>query len=257
LAQYLQHHGSQTAIDAVAFERAHPPKLRVKVRSTQTPSETTLLRAAHRGLYIGDTWFHAQSGAQDMIFYHGTAFEDGMNAMIEGRFRVDDRNHPIGHYTALTQPESYDRGCVIECSTPSLLLSLKATKRLMQEHPCVVPEGAILRINRSTKEYVHNPNSVRMETFVLPFELLTTHLGLQLPPVPAYESVPHLALRPKAAAHRRPAPRTPPIPPSWWSSASSTDPVAAPSTAAAASEVAAVLNPPPSEDEQTWGSWGA
>ncbi len=148
-AKLLQE-GSTTEVTGVAFLRgARPQQVRVRVRTTQLPSEKTQRVRAAGGMQWAGDWFgkgcighDATLDGGDVLFFHGTTFELGWRAMSEGRFRALADNDPVGHYTALVPLPAYARGCVAECTDRGVVLSKAETAHLRRLIPgLVVPEA--------------------------------------------------------------------------------------------------------------------
>jgi len=215
MRDYLRQAGSTTEVLGASFRRG-ASMVRFTVRTAEQPSDVSCLVVAGSLMYTG---FRGNGSfpenvsliGKDIAFYHGTTVHSGMSILTEGMVRAKDSNNPIGFYTTLEPPSEqslYHQGCIVEVVSVGKLLSVRESSAWCDEFD-EVPEGLIVCVKRSVREYIHNPRSLSIAAVTFDTKALTDLCRIadvRLPVRPASSAAASLAV-PKAEAVARMAAR--------------------------------------------------
>jgi hypothetical protein len=197
LQEYLEAVGSHTRVSGLAFVPDRPTHLAVRVSGVAACHGLSWQVSEERRLTFGGESFDLlplpDSGTMTSggpLFFHGTSFENGVQIMCLGKVfgSADPDMWPHGVYTSLERLPFYDRGCVLECASSSLLASQRLTKALRQADVADVPLGVVVRMKRSAVEYVHNPDCLLLMRVHVPMDPLCALLQVNLQGLPSYSA---------------------------------------------------------------------
>lgn len=190
LSQLLQDQGSRISIKGAAWSAPYEGKLQLELRLEAPPASAESCRIAAAGYAtIGDFVVLSGGGEPPPVLYHGTTLLSMLEVLIAGSFSAGNPKHcPVGVYgvTAAANCATYRAGGMFSYRPMCFVAAKKAGDELRQGPPREVPEGVIVRLDRSQKEWILHPASLQLLTATADYQALAATLnqltlGIQMP----------------------------------------------------------------------------
>lgn len=197
MQQQLRDMGSPVRIHSVTWargdldvsrDRRTPATVIMELRAPGPSTASMAAMAAGRIEYQGQ-WLYppvTPAGALELdpdsgapLLHHGTSFGAAWAILRTGRLEASAGHRPEGVYATATPQEcrSYNAGAVFKFASYGILSSKAAGKTFRDGAPAPVPEGLIVKIQRSQLEYVSNSASTELRAFTVPLFILSHYLA--------------------------------------------------------------------------------